>query len=469
MISRSTRPWPSERRAKLLDLLHEELSQKDIPSTRDFQVPGHEKRLPLFLPRLPRAAVVFTFEPSPTEARVEKQLQKGSAGRIWLRESLGTYTRLIILMVCPSKPPEYPYLELPKGISLVLLKDTPEEGVIARAAAQKIAEILQEEREGPLGLRSVAVQGGAAAAALLVGRAVGATIPGVVGGLALAHFASSLYNTWAAKDETTEVEKPAEKPSAVKERKENQAAQTPMGAAPSDASVQEVVDQTRDILEVFADLAPESYAALDHELRFLVEEYRRGHHTACALRGGRSLEFVVYELSRLWNIQIHDGAYGQLQLLQERLDRAGDLLGDYQVSEGEVNLRMRREVREAFRELSRMATDLAIDFDEEAPSRAEAPLTAPRTVPTLIKKILKRYGHLEGVPQDLVPLIAKGSDGGVIRRVLQVRNQAAHADVTGGKQEADEATVRKLMGDIMLVMLKLSNVHQAIHREGRSA
>ncbi len=49
---------------------------------------------------------------------------------------------------------------------------------------------------------------------------------------------------------------------------------------------------------------------------YLAEEFRQGHFTACALPGGRSLEFMTCEVSRLWPIELQDAAFGRFQDLR---------------------------------------------------------------------------------------------------------------------------------------------------------
>ena len=377
---------------------------------------------------------------------------------------MGTYSRLILLLVCPSEPLEFSNLEPPPGVRLVLLRGGPRMKSIAKVAANKVAEILQAVRERSLGLGAEGAPGVAAFVSFLFknisGVAERATPYGITPG--------EPEVCYQVHDDEQTGEPPS--PEALVLAKRGRGPSLPIFAPPpSPASVKMVEDQARGILDAFLDLAPESHVDLEHELKFLVEEYRRGHYTACALRGGRTLEFVVYELSRRWNIKIQDDAHGRLQQLQEGLDRAGDLLGDFQVSEGEDAARLRKEVRDAFKGLALKAMEMFTDFDETKSGRAEALGKAPRTIPTLVKKALKRYGHLEGVKQELYPLISKGPEGGLIRRVLDVRNKAAHANADGGREEADQDTVRTLLADILGVTLRLSNVHMAIHRAAQMA
>jgi hypothetical protein len=51
-----------------------------------------------------------------------------------------------------------------------------------------------------------------------------------------------------------------------------------------------------------------------------------------------------------------------------------------------------------------------------------------------------------------------------VTRVLSIRNRAAHPDVNGKIQKIDEDSVRKLLDDINVMLLKLSNVGIAIDR-----
>ena len=462
--SPAPRPWSPDRKTKLLDLLQAELDAIGIPSIRNFQVPGGGRKLPLFLSQLPRTIVGVKWEGVPTEARLQKILMKGPEERRKLKKEMGAYSSFILILLCPDEPLDFPNLEPPRGIHLVLLQSVSQTKSVARLAAEKIARILQKERRRSMGAKTESAAGAARFTDVIMQSLLGA--------------AESISEHQAPSDDLKirlklnkgkmEIESWSQDTTAPA-RSRNRPPEPPMVSPPPPASVQIVADQAQGILQAFTDLAPESHSDLDHELKFLVEEYRRGHYTACALRGGRTLEFVVYELSRRLDIQIQDGVHGRLKQLQDRLDRTGDLLGDFQVSEGKTQSRLRKEVRESLRKMAMLAMSLAFDFEEEAPLKTGAQEKAPRTVPTLVKKILKRYNHLDSVVRDLKPLIAKGRQGGILWRVLDARNQAAHAKATGGRQETTEATVTQLLDDIMQVTLKLSNVHQAINRGGQFA
>lgn len=426
-----------------LDRLQASLGNQGIPSERDFHLPGGIHRIDLYLPQLPRASVEIKSIPNP------EQLASAVAGTATkheiLSKELGVTFKTFLILLHPSHQKPEKEQKTPDGIVCLYI----EGDLVRKMAIEEVAIKIQEEMKA---WRIRIIQSGIAIGTItgsvgaLTGAAIGYGGLGMAGSLGSAGLLGGLLSILHTR--ITQKEKSA-LPSFF----------------PSDDAIRIVEGQVSNILETFKDLAPETHTVLAHEMKFLLDEFRLGHFTACAMRGGRSLETMVYELSRRWGIDIQDATFGKLDKLRETLDRIGDLIGDYQVSVNEQRKALGEELEKALISLNAnsMALALAVKGDQQIQlSNTEI---APRPVVSLLKKIQKRYGHLDGTGENIRSLFVKdpdSQDGSLIARIIRIRNRAAHADTQGKMQEIDEASVRKLIDDINVMLLRLSNVGIAI-------
>lgn len=455
-----------------LEQLQLALADLGIPSELNLKVPGSRLQVDLFLPRLPRAAVEVKFAHTPT-ALVEglRQLERMQQK---LGPEFGASFRSILLLLCPPGKSFRPSSSLPKGTLCLVLEHEQTVEKTVESMAREIQKALDDERKALFG-KGVGLTAGLAAAGLatagvgavgtVAGMASLLTPMGWFAGGALLLGGKELFSKGKGWDseEAKVIKKP--RPRVAPEIPSQPMVQVapPPPAEEADA----LAAQVATILETFRDLAPESHPMLVHEMGFLVMEFRQGHFTACALRAGRSLEFMVYELSRRWGIEIQDSAFGALQDLRSRLDRVGDLVGDFQIAPEGQQKKVEASLDQALVDLASRTMALALAVKQPTETNSPREELGPRSVATLLKKIRTRHGKLEGVAENLNALIDKEGDmssRSLVGRILKIRNRAAHADVNGQNQEIDQDAVQALLEDISVLMLKLSNVGVAIRR-----
>ena len=479
--------------AEFDQLLQDALGNLGIPSERRLVVPGSGGTLEidLFLPQLPRAAVEIKWSDAPDVQ--ERAMRHVTALRYRLREEFGQSVRIILVIIGKEgQPPEVPS-DPPDWLKVVGVTRHASMNRTAKQAAVAIARALQDERDAFFGLGTglalaaaagvaSTAMGGAAATTGVVGLATGAGAS-LLGPLGLVGLGVGwLLNRTAADQEAPPPEvvrnaprprrarpaKPAPAPAALPHRTAEK-----LGTTPPDAMIQALARQTEGILLTFRELAPEAAPVLAHEMDFLVEEFRQGHCTACALRAGRSLEFMVYELARQWQVEVLDSAFGAIRDLQSRLDQVAELVGELQVCpEGEAREPLLAQLDRALMDFNGKTYALGLGMRKQASANPSPSELGPRSVQALLKKVRKRYGGLEDVADQIKPLIDKtprSPAGGLVGRILRTRNQAAHADVNGRYQETEVASVQILLDDIAAVLLRLSNVAVSIRKQGAQA
>ena len=181
---------------------------------------------------------------------------------------------------------------------------------------------------------------------------------------------------------------------------------------------------------------------------------------------------MVYELARQWQVEVLDDAFGAIEELHSRLDQVADLVGDIQVCAGDRREHLEKQLGDLLEKFAGKTAALGWTIRKAGAAKPAGEGLGPRSVLALLKKIRKRYGPLEGVADEINRLVEKTEGtpaGGLVGRILRTRNLAAHADVEGRHQETDEATVTVLLGDFAVVLLRLSNVAEAIRLGGPQA
>lgn len=239
--------------------------------------------------------------------------------------------------------------------------------------------------------------------------------------------------------------------------------------APSSKDVEAVADQARTMLAAYVDLVPDGYAALAHEVDFLVEEFRQGHFTACALRAGRCLESIVYQLAKEWEVEVQDSAFGVVHELKQKVDHLGELVGDHEICPEERLTQLRGLIKKSVFEIHARSTELLLSVQPPRDRGGwQGGATAPRTLTMLLKRVRNRYHHLEQVRENIGQLLGREGDTsetGLVVGILGHRNRAAHAGADGHPQEADQASILPMLTDLNIVIRKLSNAGIAIQQE----
>lgn len=458
-----------------LDRLQTSLGNQGIPSERDFHLPGRTHRIDLYLPQLPRASVEIKSIPNPEQ--LASAMVETATKHETLREELGVTFKTFLVLLHPSDRKPEREQKTPDGVMCLYVKVDLDTEKLVEEVAVKIKESIKIWRIThylPMfGVTGIGVAG-AVVAGLMIKNAILTTayvketpLFQEKGNDGKKKRLLSVIVINLKKLITKKKNRSSDNSNKVLNWKTRDTGldSSLSTSYPSGDAVRIVASQVSNILETFKELAPETHTVLAHEMQFLLEEFKLGHFTACAMRGGRSLEIMVYELSRRWGIDIQDATFGKLDELRKTLDRIGDLIGDYQVSANEQRKTLGEELEKALISLNANSMSLALAVKGEQQIQLSNTEIAPRPVVSLLKKIQKRYGHLDGTGENIRSLFVKdpgSQDGSLIARIIRIRNRAAHANTQGEMQEIDEASVRKLIDDINVMLLRLSNVGIAI-------
>jgi len=167
------------------------------------------------------------------------------------------------------------------------------------------------------------------------------------------------------------------------------------------------------------------------------------------------LEFIVYSLAIAWKVRLDEPVLTALDDLQKRLRQINSLILEYRELDGNARRNIRRQIVEYGTKFSARLTEMIFEFESmvEAPELASSP---PRNIEAILRDIRKTYKRYEKVRvaiDDILP---------VVRKVLDLRNNAAHADPSGNQREVEQNNVEEMLRDVQAILFKMSVVGELI-------
>lgn len=226
-----------------------------------------------------------------------------------------------------------------------------------------------------------------------------------------------------------------------------------------------VLGRLRDRLR--GSLAEDRFRVLLGEVEGLVAEFDAGHFTACALRAGRALEHVVYSLAIAWRVEIDEPALRLLDQLERMARSTHRAVYDYRACDPAAasdRVRERERVRNEVNQMVQLLTNTTCWLDDPDRLVGKEGDRGPRPVEAILRDVRRRFGP-DPVIRRLLDSLIEGDQA--VRRVLNVRNAAAHASADGTCQEASFEQIEAMLIDMEHVIDVLAQVADAVERSGR--
>ena len=206
-------------------------------------------------------------------------------------------------------------------------------------------------------------------------------------------------------------------------------------------------------------LDSQDFAAVEHEVGRLEDEYETGHCTSCALRIGRCLEYVVYALARSWAVPIDEHFLDLTTKLRTRLGQLNAAVLQYRDLVGEARQNARRKIQVQTSDFAAVLAQLPFMLDDIEPLKAQRG-SGPRNVDAILRDIRREYARLENVRRELDRI----QNENLVRRILDKRNDAAHAGLDGTPREVAAEDLENLVDDFNLFLQYMTNVAVEIAR-----
>lgn len=228
--------------------------------------------------------------------------------------------------------------------------------------------------------------------------------------------------------------------------------------SPNDQALSPYEKTSTILLRTMADLvSQDSLHGLHSEMGALLDEMEAEHFTACALRAGRALEYIVYLLAKEWGVRVDEPALKFLVVFEQRFLELRRLFIRYAYSEDREAL---TDKKKAFvskaAELQKWMTMELSSLDTTQEFADFTGSKSPKQVEAIIREIRHQYSHIRIVREETTEIIE------LIDAVLQVRNIAAHADLGGECYEVPKDAVDDMISDLHQIVDRLTIIGQAI-------
>ena len=193
------------------------------------------------------------------------------------------------------------------------------------------------------------------------------------------------------------------------------------------------------------------FRILEREISGFYSEYESGHFTSAALRIGRTLEFITYAFARSWSVEIDKTTLSCLDDIQNKFDELSKNLIIYVNCEDDEKQKGREKVVRNSGDLSVKITNLVSVIDE----RHEIKSTHTNiNINSILRNIRKKYSRIETVRNEIDVLIEEGP----VNRILEMRNDAAHADTSGGEREVTKDQVDDAVKNLASMLTHLRTI-----------
>jgi hypothetical protein len=202
-------------------------------------------------------------------------------------------------------------------------------------------------------------------------------------------------------------------------------------------------------------LGAEQFVILEQELSAFSEEYRHEHYTACALRIGRTLEHVVYALARDWGVNVNRATLQVLSDLDNSFDQLSGAVIAYATTDENERTRRMKLVQDRLVEIQKKLIRLNFDIHSDLhPKSTDVPVN----VESILRDIRKQFGRNNKVLDAINNIIDKN----IVRKILDARNNAAHASTNGVRRELSKNDIDNAVELLRTALFLFGNVAFAV-------
>ena len=211
------------------------------------------------------------------------------------------------------------------------------------------------------------------------------------------------------------------------------------------------------LLHFRAILKTEDYELLSKEIIALNDELESNHHTSAALRIGRTLEFVIFSLAKAWNVRINTPVIGIVDELSKDFKGVTKILIDYSYSEEKFKIDKKNKLKNQIKKISDKLTDLIFDIDNfkiQKNNNNDIPINYR----TVLEEVKKKYASDELIRTEMNTILHEK----YLDELQDLRNIAAHANISGKNKEIDDAAVKKMIKNLKIILFSLTTINDNI-------
>jgi len=221
----------------------------------------------------------------------------------------------------------------------------------------------------------------------------------------------------------------------------------------------DVLISLRDILNT------KSFKLLASEFHAFGQEYDHKHWTACALRLGRMNESLIYSIADYAGVNVQNKEFefktSAIHQIRNLMDQVQKELTNPSQKDFDEKIDKARD--QYIKSLNKSIENIKKSFPNEHKKIAGAfPSDA-----TVLEKISRKYKHLDRVQAQylFITEIDPNNNIGILKKLKDFRNLAAHADAYGNVYEISKSDVDEHRPIIRLLLHYLTNIAFAIQTE----
>ena len=212
----------------------------------------------------------------------------------------------------------------------------------------------------------------------------------------------------------------------------------------------------KDVLPIFEEsLSPDKYKILEKEVKDFEEEYQSDHFTTAALRIGRTLEFVIYTLVQSWGVKTNVASTMRIDKMNKSYSVLREKLINYYSLDNDKQKNDKENVLISINHFSGLLTKVTANLEDDN----EVFYThKPVNIRALLRAVKKQYGRQEETRKAIDNL----NKSELIDKTQNKRNEAAHADHSGLKEDFTKDDIKLMSEDLKQILFHLSNINATI-------
>ena len=209
-------------------------------------------------------------------------------------------------------------------------------------------------------------------------------------------------------------------------------------------------------------LKEKDFNILKDEIFKLNDEIKSEHYTAAALRVGRALELIIITLAKSWNVEVDVKTIQEIESINQSIKEIENILIKLKDATDENRSQIKKEFR-----IKKNALDAQFDLlmisDNEITLKVKNLDETPMNPRTVLKDVRSKYRNNK-IIKEQIGIILNDKDEGdsIYNNLYKLRNEAAHANVSGKIKEIDKDKVDIMTNELNIILFHLQNINTLI-------
>jgi len=188
------------------------------------------------------------------------------------------------------------------------------------------------------------------------------------------------------------------------------------------------------------------------EIKALMNEYDTNHYTSAAIRIGRSLEYLIYNLAKSLKVDINKKVHQSIVRINQKTNEINENLIKLNYETSERKQRQKDKVVTLIQSLNNEITKLTANVDDKVEVKTSGPIN-PNAI---LRDIKKKYSSNSKIREDIDYLLDEKLQ--ILSSITEKRNKAAHFRYDNNKTELDKEEIDNMLVTLKIIILRLESV-----------